>query len=1082
MTPILKVKNWNVSWLFGFIICLLFSVIYFHNYIEKKFFANVEKFSLSQNWDLLDDKRDTIKHDLALPYDLLNKHDLSSWNLNKTLQDISIFDEFTEPAIVLGKVGGSDSVSLNGCFIGKTGWDENGNPFGWWWGKRRVYRIPSYCIDKMKSEGEGQLRIHGRSVGIANQGVYAGPIGMGEYVALSKTAKIIELLRYGVYLGFGVILLFLSLYYFFVYILVPGRSYNGIFAITCFCVGVYEIFLSCAPYRYFNELSSLFKVNALNAILGHLGVVWFFINKYEVLSTKYLRTIITMSLMYIVFCFFQSDVNGVWLVYNLWFPFFLISIFILTGAVVRSGFKNEGIRKYRWVLVLFGLTSLIDVISATLHADIILLTPYGFFILMVSFAINLAEEYSEAFIHVESLVRERTDDLAKALGELRDMEKVKQRFFANISHDFKTPIAVALGSLDEVKSELPLSPKGLKNRAIYNAERSLNQLLKMVGDLLDLSKAESGRLELEWRNAPISELLRQWIEPYKVLCKQKQLKLELDVEGCAALKIPMDVRMMERVFQNIISNAIKFTDYNKQKANQIKVSLTTDGARCVIDIEDSGMGIPDSEKEHIFDRYVQSSRTSLHTHGGSGIGLSFVKEVVDLHNGEVAVGDSHLGGTQFKIVLPLSQETFVASEYASEYEGEQNDIWRERESLDVAYPNTEPQSIDKSKNNVLLVEDNPEIAQITYAALQDHYNIYFASDGMYALELFEKFKVDCIVTDIVMPRMRGDELVREIRGANTSRRDIPIIVLSSQGDEDTVIQLLDQGANDFVSKPFKKEILKSRVRSQTQIHQTAKWIAQNEKIIELGLMANGMAHQIRNGLNSMRNQVSYYKSRGEYLLTMASQLDDRKKVQIGKRFEQVHTLINKAIDRISLLTESVNIYSSKSKEPVDIKLDESIDLCLSLLEDKVKKSGVEISRMNTNGVKFEAYPTFHEVIINLVSNAIDACNETDSPRITIEATALDDATEINISDNGKGIDPEVINKLCQPFFTTKKPGEGTGLGLFVVRDIVQIQHGGRFEIYSNGSNQGARFYLSIPKAFPKFVDNDELSLHGIKMS
>lgn len=234
------------------------------------------------------------------------------------------------------------------------------------------------------------------------------------------------------------------------------------------------------------------------------------------------------------------------------------------------------------------------------------------------------------------------------------------------------------------------------------------------------------------------------------------------------------------------------------------MSLQTDQSKLFIHIDDSGIGIPENERQKVFERFFQSSRTDLREHGGSGIGLSFVAEMVELHHGKVYADQSPYHGTRMTLEFPLSQDL----ENLQSYQVDHTDPKILKGSLDVEYPPTSPQNVNPARMTLLVAEDNPEVAQIIYSTLKDHYNVYFGENGKRALDLLNDRIFDCIVSDIEMPEMTGDELVVNIR-KQTKWKSIPIIMLSSRGDEDTIVQLLTSGANDYVQKPFRKEILLS---------------------------------------------------------------------------------------------------------------------------------------------------------------------------------------------------------------------------------------------------------------------------------
>ena len=990
-----------------------------------------------------------------------------------------VLDTLESPSFLVGRVGDSDLVEINGCEIGRTGFSPDLGKKQWWWGKLRIYKVPQGCIDIVQDD-YFDVKLTLARWGIANIGVYDGPFGFAEYDEVYMKSRVMDFVRFDIMWVFSLVLLMISLYYFFVYIQVPEKIANGSFALFAFSGAFFEFFVSAAPYRLFDNTSLILKLNFLGAALASLSFLLFFKTKFSLpsLNIKIIDGGLIVSALFLIFGFSLSDINQIYAVYTTWFPVFLILFFISVVFVLRECFKDFSDKSFRFIIsgIIFILFCFHDVRVAMILTVSPYLVPYGFLTMIVTTSLTLAEEYAEAYLYVEDQVKARTRDLATALDQLRSLEEMKERFFANISHDFKTPIAVAMGSLEEIKTSRKDGDAKVEQKAFFSAERSLNQLIKMVGDLLDVSKADSGDLKMQWVSAPLKDLLEDWTSQYDVLCRQKGLTLKVDTEGYDGLQVPMDVGKMERVIQNLLSNAVKFTQKNPGSQNEIRVLLRSDDSRAHIMIEDSGIGIPAEERDQIFDRYFQSSRTSLREHGGSGIGLSFVKEIVDLHYGKIRVEVSDLGGSKFTVSLPLSQDLDVLGDFTLEERMKA----QVKGSLDVSYPPTQPHQEVLGAEKILLAEDNPEIAQVIYQAL-DSYNVYFARDGVQALDLLQEHEFDCLVTDIVMPNLRGDELVERLRSISKFR-DLPILILSSHSDEKTISKLLNQGANDYVTKPFRREILQARVRSQIQTQKISRWISQNEKVIEVGLLANGMAHQIRNGLNGLKNQVLYQSDLAEKLLAEASQLPTDEFQKLERRLGQSKEIIHRALERIEGLTASINTYTLGSKDRIEINLIDTVELVLTLLQEEIQQSSVEVRVSDRiKGLKIMGYTAIQEVLVNLIGNSIDACSKDGQGLVEIYGEEKGDFVEIKISDNGVGISPEVLPKLCQPFFSTKPPGQGTGLGLYIVRDIVEGQHGGKFIIESKGVGKGATCTVRVAKVAPESHSNPEFVLHGVNV-
>lgn len=980
------------------------------------------------------------------------------------------------PALFLGRIADSDEVRLDGCLVGKTGLDAKNAQKGWWWGVLRNYPIPEACLGGAPGS-DYRLSVTVYKWGGPSFGIYSGPVGIGEADALADLTQNLDLLQYGTTFLYGLMILAVGLYYLFIFLLIPAKRYNGVYSACAMAIGIFLLATSTYPYRWSGTAENVMRINLLSASLVSFSLVLFLAERLNVIPrwVTYFSGISSVVLGTVGSL--RSSLNGIYQVYQIWFPFFLLSFFIALGFTVsrlRAVKLNDSWR-YLLALAIFTVACLHDVFTTVAGLGWPYLVSYGFVGLLGTVSLTLAKESADAFLHVEAQVQDRTRDLALALDQLRSLDKMKERFFANISHDFKTPIAVALGTLEEMKNKI----SAISLRDFLPAERSLSQLLRMVGDILDVVKAESGTLRIDWKRAKPAELLAEWADSYRILCDKKGLTLKLEIDGFEGLVVPMDVPKVHRAVENVVSNAIKFTEADPRRANVVEIRLRCDDARVYVDVSDSGMGIPAADRDKVFDRYYQSSNVSLKNYGGSGIGLSFVKEVLESMNGDVTLAESAYGGSRFTLSLPLSQDVEITGEYLSSNAKEVQATLRG--SLDVAYPAERPKKEENGRARVLFAEDNPEVAHVIHQALSDDYNLHFASNGARALDRAKEEPFDCVLTDVIMPVMRGDELVPKLR-VEALDRNVPIIVLSSQGDEDTVTELLKNGANDFVVKPFRREILRARVHAQIMAHRTSRWIAQNEKVIELGFLAGGMAHQIRNGLHNLKNQVHYQEKLAESLLTDATNLPEEQQQKLRKNLDRSKDAAKRALDRIEGLTDSVRTYSTGSQQAAEIKVRDSIDLALALHEERIRQNGVLVEKRGVDGLAFLGYASFHEVLVNLIGNAIDACPAGGTGRI--ELTGREDGAfiELRIRDNGSGIEAASLSRLFAPFFTTKPPEQGTGLGLYVARDVIEGQHKGALTVESQGAGLGATFTIRVPKVAPKAVHDAEVLVHNVSVS
>lgn len=973
---------------------------------------------------------------------------------------------FKNPTLVLGRIADSDEVFIDNCFVGSTG-IKDGMTFGWWWGSLRVYKIPKDCLEQMTENSI--ISVNVKSLNAANKGVFGGPIGVGEYDQISVIVHFIEYLRFDILVMFGILAITIGAYYIFVYILVPERSHNGIFGLLSISVGLFLLITSCIFYRYFPFAGFVMKLNFLFAFTSTLLLFSFIEKIFNVLNKWFLKIFSFVGLILLLISFMKNSVAFTFKYYEMWYSIFLLSLIYVFISILLKQKKTHSKHLWKYLLgiSIFFMCTSYDILVTILRLDTPYLIYYGFVTLIASAALALANEYADAFLYVEAQVGERTKDLSGALEQLKGLEKMKERFFANISHDLKTPITIALGAIEDTKGQFA----SVIGRVLEPADRSLRRLQDMVMSILDTVKAESGTLNLDWKSVKVSELLQNVVDPFKSVCSKEGVTLKFTDEGFGGLSVPMDPTKIERVMENLLSNAFKFTKKTTRSQKIIEVSIQTDQSKLYIHIDDSGIGIPEAEREKVFERYFQSSRTNLREHGGSGIGLSFVAEMIELHNGKVYAAESSYHGTRMTVELPLSQNI----ENIQNYRYQNANPKALQGSLDVEYPPTTP-SFNPSRMNILVAEDNPEVAQIVYSTLKDKYNIYFAENGKRALALLGEQNFECVVSDIEMPEMTGDEFVENARKEN-KWKSVPIIMLSSHGDDDTIVKLLKLGANDYVQKPFRREILLSRIQAQINAHKGTTWNTKLEKLQELGQLVSGIGHQGKNRIGRIGSNYPLLIKMAKDLAKKleATQPDEAKRLM--EKIDAVGGLISKGYDQTLDLFKAIDRYASGSERKTMISIEEVLTDTLTLLEEKIKSKNISVQVGNVAGVAFEGYNEFREAILNIVSNSVDAV-EAGKGAITIHAEYKDNNVFMSITDNGCGIAKENINHVFEPFFTSKQVGQGTGLGLYLARDAIELKNQGTLSITSKGAGQGVAVHITVPKMVSD-VKQDRPSMHNV---
>ncbi|MBC8754292.1 response regulator [Kordia sp. YSTF-M3] len=416
--------------------------------------------------------------------------------------------------------------------------------------------------------------------------------------------------------------------------------------------------------------------------------------------------------------------------------------------------------------------------------------------------------------------------IAKKNEQLKQLNEAKSQFFSNITHELQTPLTLIAGPLEQVLNENkePLDPitKGKLQMVMNNT----NALKTLINDILDLSKLKAKKLKLNAQSTNLDTFFNTTTQKFIQLTKQKDISFEYCFKDLEDFHAIVDTKKLEKIINNLLSNAIKYTQLDG--AISVLGTLTKKNQLKLI-VKDTGVGISAADIPQIFDRYFQTSDTTKPLEGGSGIGLSLVKELVELMNGKVTV-ESELGqGSTFTITMPVKKATTKLSENYSNTEFLNTDI-----SLDHLQLETE---FKVKKHTVLIVEDHTEMQEFIASILQKRYKLIIVNNGKEALEKLQTNTVDLIVSDIMMPVMDGFTLLGMIKQSETYY-DIPIIMLTALAEINYKLKALTVGADDYLTKPFVSKELLARTHNLLERYITrkkikAETIAQEDALEEL---------------------------------------------------------------------------------------------------------------------------------------------------------------------------------------------------------------------------------------------------------
>ncbi len=420
---------------------------------------------------------------------------------------------------------------------------------------------------------------------------------------------------------------------------------------------------------------------------------------------------------------------------------------------------------------------------------------------------------------LEKEVQNRTQKIAEQAEELKALDKAKTRFFANITHEFRTPLTLVTGPLEQILEE-PAQPAALK-RKLSGVLKNTRNLMELINQLLDLSKLESGRMKVDIHYGDIIRYTRELVQQFQPLADKKQLYLEFH-SNIKEWKIHIDIDKWTKIVYNLLSNAIKFTSEGDSISIGLEHYKWENREYLRLMVKDTGIGISLENLEHIFDRFYQADASSTRLQGGTGIGLSLVREFTTLLEGTITAKSIIHEGSEFVITLPV---TTVAN--GANYETA--DIFSPPLSVFPLFTGeTEPagtpvilngkaQLENREKLELLIIEDNDEMRHYIRSCIDTSlYTIFEASDGEEGVEKALELVPDLIISDVMMPKKNGFEVTEAIR-AHLATSHIPLILLTARASLESRLKGLERGADVYLTKPFSPQELTLRIKKLIEL-------------------------------------------------------------------------------------------------------------------------------------------------------------------------------------------------------------------------------------------------------------------------
>jgi len=681
-----------------------------------------------------------------------------------------------------------------------------------------------------------------------------------------------------------------------------------------------------------------------------------------------------------------------------------------------------------------------------------------------------------SYFHSKSRFREfafryELDKNQKALAEsnqkLMELDQIKSRFFANISHELRTPLTLLLAPLETLLHRFHRSLDEETRNMLGTMHANGMRLLKLINDLLDLVRLESGRMEVRREPLAIAEFVKGLASAARQVADDKRLRLETVVSPTLGTVLA-DRDKLEKVLLNLLFNALKFTP----AGGQVQLRAEPQDGHLVLTVADTGMGISAQSLPHVFDRFWQADGSSKRKYQGVGIGLALVKELVEIQGGQVTVQSQEGKGTTFTVRLPCQPAepaawpqpgTTEAAETPAPADGRTvsseewlANLYRRAELFPALTPLREAlRPVETTGNGgrptILVADDEPDMLRFLKSQLSPHYRVLEAVDGQQAIEKAGQFLPDIILLDMMMPEKDGLQACREIR-QHTPTQNIPIVLLTARADEETKLGALSAGASDFLTKPFSTTELHVRIRNLVESHQyqrkvfrqnqalestieqlkeTETQLVQSEKLASLGRMSAGIIHEINNPLNFATTGLFTLRHKGQHLAP-----------EQQEEYREVLKDVEEGLQRVKTIVSDLRMFTHPDTESRDqVEVSEVVAAALRFLSNEWKDSvRIEQNLAEHQTVWGNKNKLIH-VLVNLLQNSMDALRQKtfadEAPTIGIEGRLEPGRSLVVVRDNGAGIKAEHLDKIFDPFYTTKDVGEGMGLGLAICYRIVR---------------------------------------------
>lgn len=724
----------------------------------------------------------------------------------------------------------------------------------------------------------------------------------------------------------------------------------------------------------------------------------------------------------------------------------LTSIYTLSLAVYR---KRFGAITFVFGFFVFTITIVNDLLFSNGVIRTGHFAPFGFLFFVFSQAFFLSKRFTNAFTQVETLsqsMESQNRKLEEQNHKLQDLDRQKDEFLANTSHELRTPlngiIGLAESLVDGVAGEQSKEAKANLNLIISSGRRLSN----LINDILDFSKLKHKELQVNLQPVDIYSITNLVIQLSEPLVKKKNLKLINQIPE-STTAVLADENRLQQILHNVIGNAIKFTE---EGSVTVSANLKENSQVLEIQIADTGIGIPKDKLEKVFESFEQVDASNTRKYGGTGLGLSVTKQLVELQGGNIWV-ESELGkGSKFYFTIPVTD--------SMPHKIEKSTMTPIHQSLEEGNAIEENESKTKANAHILVVDYEPVNLQVisNHFSLRG-YKVTTMVGGKEALEYLEKEKPDLVLLDVMMPNMTGFEVCEKIR-EKYDMNQLPVLFLTAKNNASDLLEGFEAEGNDYVVKPFSKVELLSRVETHIKLKDKTNEIALVSKVKDEFL--SNLSHEIKTPLsviyayaemlNNGKDFPDKIKKYSNKIYDSAQKLNEYvSDLILISDIESNLQLQNSDLDSVELINRVVNTYKPlMAEKEINLKLN---------LPNKMNLSGDSI--------------LLEKAISAVMKNAIVYNKSGGSIEISIGQSSLrlrsgseSAGIQIQITDTGIGIAKEHQEKVFEKFFRVDSSltyeVSGVGVGLFIARKIIEL-HNGKIVLESE-IEKGTTVLIQIP--------------------